>query len=137
MTSQGNLDHWWVSEQWLNDVSLSQYASKFREHLVDGRVLASLNRKELDKIMGIHDKGHQESLLCGIKLLKMFNFDVKVFFFDFLSLKQNKCMVAQLKEFHIKTVLVVEPALDFNLTYLQFTILLTLAKVRIFSTETW
>ena len=46
-------------------------------------------------------------------------------------------MVAQLKEFHIKTVLVVEPALDFNLTYLQFTILLTLAKVRIFSTETW
>jgi len=77
MTSQGNLDHWWVSEQWLNDVSLSQYASKFREHLVDGRVLASLSRKELDKIMGIHDKSHQESLLCGIKLLKMFNFDVK------------------------------------------------------------
>ena len=41
-------------------------------------------------------------------------------------------MVAQLKKFYIKTVLVVEPALDFILTYLQFTISLTLAKVRIF-----
>lgn len=76
-SNAGQLDHWWVSEQWLSDVSLGQHAPKFREHLVDGRVLSSLTRKDLDKHLEIRNRHHQESALFGIKLLRMFNFDVK------------------------------------------------------------
>ena len=78
MSAAGHLDHWWVSEQWLKDIALSQYAPKFREHLVDGRVLASLTKKDLEKYMGMNNRYHQESMIYGIKMLKMFNFDVKV-----------------------------------------------------------
>lgn len=77
MSAAGHLDHWWVSEQWLKDIALSQYAPKFREHLVDGRVLASLTKKDLEKYMGMNNRYHQESMIYGIKMLKMFNFDVK------------------------------------------------------------
>ncbi|XP_039250184.2 kazrin-like isoform X3 [Styela clava] len=75
MSAAGQLDHWWVSEHWMRDVGLSQYASKFRENLVDGRVLNSLTRKDLERHLGIDSKRHQDSIIKGIELLSMLGFD--------------------------------------------------------------
>ena len=47
----------------------------FKTNLVDGRVLASLHRKDLDKYFGIHKKIHQTSILTGIELLKKYEYD--------------------------------------------------------------
>jgi len=73
----GQLDHWWISDRWLSDLSMTQYSAKFREHLIDGRMLSSLSKKEIEKNFGITNKLHQESLMCGIKLLQIFDFDIK------------------------------------------------------------
>ena len=75
----GKLDHWWVCEQWLRDVALTQYVSRFREHLIDGRTLASLSRKDLEKFLGMDGKKlHQESVLRGVQLLTMLAFNKEV-----------------------------------------------------------
>jgi hypothetical protein len=43
---------------------------------VDGRVLASLQRKDLEKHLGITKRHQQLSLLAGIELLRKYEFDV-------------------------------------------------------------
>lgn len=73
----GSLDHWWVSERWLRDIGLPQYTCLFRKHLVDGRVLQSLTRKDLEKSFGIDRKLHQKSILRGIELLRMLDFNAQ------------------------------------------------------------
>ena len=76
----GRLDHWWVCEQWLRDIGMTQYSSRFREHLIDGRVLASLTKKDLEKFMGMEGrKVHQESVLRGVQLLNMLQFNKQVY----------------------------------------------------------
>lgn len=75
MSCAGQLDHWWVSEHWLTDIGMSQYADKFQENLVDGRVLDSLSRKDLEKLLGIDNKKHQDAIIRGIELLAMLGFD--------------------------------------------------------------
>uniref|UniRef100_H2YB27 SAM domain-containing protein n=1 Tax=Ciona savignyi TaxID=51511 RepID=H2YB27_CIOSA len=78
MSAAGQLDHWWVCEQWLRDVGLTQYASRFREHLIDGRTLCSLTRKDLDRHLGMEGKKtHQDSALRGIELLRMLSFNTQ------------------------------------------------------------
>nr|CAB3257978.1 kazrin [Phallusia mammillata] len=78
MSAAGQLDHWWVSEQWLRDIGLTQYASRFREHLIDGRTLASLSRKDLERHLGMEGKKcHLESALRGIQLLHMLGFNIQ------------------------------------------------------------
>ena len=79
MSAAGQLDHWWVSEQWLRDVGLTQYASRFREHLIDGRTLASLTRKDFERHLGMDGKKpHQDSALRGVQLLQMLAFNSQV-----------------------------------------------------------
>ncbi|XP_078488942.1 kazrin isoform X1 [Ciona intestinalis] len=77
MSAAGQLDHWWVCEQWLRDVGLTQYASRFREHLIDGRTLHSLSRKDLERHLGMEKKSHQESAMRGIELLRMLAFNTQ------------------------------------------------------------
>jgi hypothetical protein len=43
---------------------------------VDGRVLASLHRKDLEKYLGIGKRHHQQSVLAGIELLRKYDFDI-------------------------------------------------------------
>uniref|UniRef100_A0A8C4QTQ9 Kazrin, periplakin interacting protein n=1 Tax=Eptatretus burgeri TaxID=7764 RepID=A0A8C4QTQ9_EPTBU len=70
LSKASELDHHWVSKTWLRDLGLPQYAHAFQSHLVDGRMLASLMRKDLEKGLGIVSKFHQSSMLHGIELLR-------------------------------------------------------------------
>lgn len=72
------MDHHWVSTSWLSDVGLPQYCQTFQTHLVDGRVLNSLSRRDLEKFLNIGDHFHQTSLLLAIQLLQMLSFDKEV-----------------------------------------------------------
>lgn len=57
---------------------MPQYTHSFRHHLIDGRLLNYLNKKQLDKYLGVSRRFHQLSILKGIELLRLFNFDIKV-----------------------------------------------------------
>lgn len=72
------MDHHWVATSWLSDVGLPQYSQTFQTHLVDGRVLNSLSRRDLERFLNISDQFHQTSLLLAIQLLQMFSFDKEV-----------------------------------------------------------
>lgn len=88
MSPAGQLDHWWVSEHCLMDIGLAQYASSFRKNLVDGRVLGSLTRKDLERYLGMEGKkSHQDSILRTIELLTMLGFDRQV---RYQNLKERK-----------------------------------------------
>lgn len=65
----------WLVNKWLKDIGLVYLQGIFRLNLVDGRVLASLHKKDLEKYFGITRKIHQNSLLLAIELLKKHNFD--------------------------------------------------------------
>ncbi|XP_071331894.1 kazrin-A-like [Trachinotus anak] len=69
------MDHHWVAKAWLSDVGLPQYSQAFHTHLVDGRMLNSLTRRDLERHLNITKKFHQVSLLLGIELLHLLNFD--------------------------------------------------------------
>ncbi|XP_072035835.1 kazrin-like isoform X2 [Amphiura filiformis] len=69
------LDHRWVSRTWINDIGLGQYSQQFDGEKIDGRVLNSLNRKDLEKHLNITRKFHQVSILHGIDLLRRVKFD--------------------------------------------------------------
>lgn len=73
------MDHHWVAQAWLTDVGLPQYSQFFHTHLVDGRLLSTLARTDLDKHMHVSKKAHQSSLLLGIQLLHTLNFDKEVY----------------------------------------------------------
>ncbi|CAM9932752.1 unnamed protein product [Lampetra fluviatilis] len=75
LSRASELDHHWVAKTWLRDVGLPQYAQVFHSQLVDGHVLGSLGRKELEKLLGVTSKFHQTSILHAIELLRSVAFD--------------------------------------------------------------
>ncbi|KAM4738196.1 kazrin-A-like [Anableps anableps] len=78
LSKAADLDHHWVAKAWLSDVGLPQYSQAFHTHLVDGRMLSSLTRRDLERHLNITKKFHQVSLLLGIELLQSLNFDKEV-----------------------------------------------------------
>ena len=74
----GVVDHTWVAHRWIKDCGLPQYSQIFDEHLVDGRLLNALTKKDLEKHLGIHRKFHQVSILHAVQLLRHINFDKEV-----------------------------------------------------------
>ncbi|KAG7280520.1 hypothetical protein CRUP_022050 [Coryphaenoides rupestris] len=80
------LDHYWVACSWLADVGLPQYAQSFREQLVDGRVLGSLSRRDLELQLGVSERFHQSSLLLAVQLLQQLGFDKEA-----LQVRRAKC----------------------------------------------
>uniref|UniRef100_A0A3Q3ICE3 SAM domain-containing protein n=1 Tax=Monopterus albus TaxID=43700 RepID=A0A3Q3ICE3_MONAL len=75
LSKAADMDHHWVAKAWLSDVGLPQYSQAFHNHLVDGRMLNSLTRRDLERHLNITKKFHQVSLLLGIELLHLLNFD--------------------------------------------------------------
>lgn len=75
LSKAADMDHHWVAKAWLSDVGLPQYSQAFHNHLVDGRMLNSLTRHDLERHLNISKKFHQVSLLLGIELLHSLNFD--------------------------------------------------------------
>ncbi|KAG7332530.1 hypothetical protein KOW79_004364 [Hemibagrus wyckioides] len=75
LSNAADLDHHWVAQAWLNDVGLPQYSQFFHTHLVDGRLLSTLTRADLEKHLHVSKKAHQTSLLLGIQLLHILNFN--------------------------------------------------------------
>ncbi|XP_051787280.1 kazrin-like isoform X2 [Erpetoichthys calabaricus] len=75
LSNAADLDHHWVAKAWLCDIGLPQYSQNFLKHLVDGRVLRSLTRRDLEKHLSITKKFHQVSILLGIELLSQAHCD--------------------------------------------------------------
>uniref|UniRef100_A0A8C6P6Z9 Kazrin, periplakin interacting protein b n=1 Tax=Nothobranchius furzeri TaxID=105023 RepID=A0A8C6P6Z9_NOTFU len=86
LSKASEMDHHWVSTSWLSDVGLPQYCQTFQTHLVDGRVLNSLSRRDLEKFLNISDYFHQTSILLAIQLLQMLGFDKEA-----LQTRRTKC----------------------------------------------
>ncbi|XP_036839188.1 kazrin, periplakin interacting protein b isoform X1 [Oncorhynchus mykiss] len=78
LSKAAEMDHHWVAKSWLSDVGLPQYSQAFRSQLVDGRVLNSLSRRDLERLLNITTHSHQTSLLLAIQLLQLLNFDKEV-----------------------------------------------------------
>ncbi|XP_072537735.1 kazrin-A isoform X2 [Salminus brasiliensis] len=78
LSRAADLDHHWVAQAWLSDVGLPQYSQFFHTHLVDGRLLSTLTRPDLEKHLHVSKKAHQGSLLLGIQLLHVLNFNKEV-----------------------------------------------------------
>lgn len=78
LSKAADMDHHWVAKAWLNDVGLPQYSQAFQTHLVDGRVLNSLTRLDLEYHLNVTKKFHQVSLLLGIELLHLLGFEKEV-----------------------------------------------------------
>ncbi|XP_073173262.1 kazrin isoform X3 [Lepidochelys kempii] len=78
LSKAAELDHHWVAKAWLNDIGLSQYSQAFQNHLVDGRMLNSLMKRDLEKYLNVSKKFHQVSILLGIELLFQVNFSKEV-----------------------------------------------------------
>lgn len=70
--------HTWVCGEWLSSLGLAGYADAFRAQLVDGRVLDTLSRRDLDKRLGVSSRQHQASLLRAVQLLRALRFDLRV-----------------------------------------------------------
>ncbi|XP_072304815.1 kazrin-A isoform X3 [Eucyclogobius newberryi] len=75
LSKAADMDHHWVAKAWLSDIGLPQYSQAFHTHLVDGRMLNSLTRHDLERHLNIGKKSHQVSVLLGIELLHLLNFD--------------------------------------------------------------
>ncbi|RNA03807.1 kazrin-like isoform X4 [Brachionus plicatilis] len=75
-TKLGEITNEWLVNKWLKDIGLVYLQGIFRLNLVDGRVLASLHKKDLEKYFGVTRKIHQNSLLLAIELLRKHDFDV-------------------------------------------------------------
>ncbi|XP_029357202.1 kazrin, periplakin interacting protein b isoform X1 [Echeneis naucrates] len=86
LSKASEMDHHWVATSWLSDVGLPQYSQTFQSHLVDGRVLNSLSRRDLERFLNISDQFHQTSLLLAIQLLQMLSFDKEA-----LQARRAKC----------------------------------------------
>eukprot|EP00057_Strongylocentrotus_purpuratus_P023674 XP_011678148.1 PREDICTED: kazrin isoform X1 [Strongylocentrotus purpuratus] len=69
-----DLDHCWVARTWLNDLGLAQHSLVFESERVDGRVLSTLNKRDLEKYLKVTRKFHQASLLHAIELMRMLKF---------------------------------------------------------------
>lgn len=80
------LDQNWVCQRWLNDIGLPQYKGTFETQLVDGRMLNTISKKDMEKHFAIHRKFHQASILHAVELLKAVDFDKEA-----LSERRAKC----------------------------------------------
>ncbi|XP_064460949.1 kazrin-like isoform X2 [Ornithodoros turicata] len=67
--------HTWVAGEWLTSLGLPIYREQFAAQLVDGRVLDTLSRKDLERHLGVVRRAHQVSLLHGVQLLRALRFD--------------------------------------------------------------
>ena len=70
----------WVCTTWLKDIGLTQLKGAFRSGLIDGRVLNSFQKKDLEKYLGINKRNTQASLLSAIEFLRRYEFDIEVEF---------------------------------------------------------
>ncbi|XP_067249996.1 kazrin-A isoform X2 [Chanodichthys erythropterus] len=86
LSKAADLDHHWVAQAWLTDVGLPQYSQFFHTHLVDGRLLSTLTRADLEKHLHVSKKAHQNSLLLGIQLLHTLSFDKEI-----LQSRRSEC----------------------------------------------
>ncbi|XP_069040115.1 kazrin isoform X2 [Lepisosteus oculatus] len=59
LSKAADMDHHWVAKAWLSDVGLPQYSQAFHANLVDGRMLNSLTRRDLEKYLSVTKKFHQ------------------------------------------------------------------------------
>ncbi|XP_064642086.1 uncharacterized protein LOC135496603 isoform X2 [Lineus longissimus] len=82
----GTIDHVWVAQVWMRDIGLPQYSAAFEAHHVDGRVLSTLSKKEMERCMQITRKFHQASILNGVELLRRVNFNREA-----LSQRRSQC----------------------------------------------
>ncbi|XP_046469763.1 kazrin isoform X9 [Neodiprion pinetum] len=80
------LGHTWVSSEWLPDLGLAQYSESFATNMVDARMLDHLSKKELEKLLGVTRKSHQASIVHGIHLLRMLNYDRQA-----LAVRRHQC----------------------------------------------
>ena len=71
----------WVCNTWLKDIGLVQYRSVFRLNLIDGRMLNSFTKKDLEKHLNINKRSIQASLFIGIDFLRKYEFDLEVIYF--------------------------------------------------------
>ncbi|XP_072887893.1 kazrin-like isoform X2 [Hemitrygon akajei] len=78
LSRASELDHHWVAKAWLNDVGLLQYSQAFHNHLIDGRMLNSLTKRDLEKYLNVSKKFHQISILLGIELFRQWDFDREI-----------------------------------------------------------
>ncbi|KAF0302318.1 Kazrin-A [Amphibalanus amphitrite] len=72
------LNHGWVAAEWLPDIGLAQYAELFSAHLMDGRMLAHLTKKDMERYLNVTRKFHQVSMMHGIQLLRLLQFDRQI-----------------------------------------------------------
>ncbi|XP_076320607.1 kazrin-like isoform X5 [Tachypleus tridentatus] len=72
------LSHIWMVEEWLPSLGLSMYSEAFKFQLMDGRVLDTLTKKDLEKYLNVSRKFHQTSLMHAIHLLRIVKFDKQV-----------------------------------------------------------
>ncbi|XP_054641897.1 kazrin, periplakin interacting protein b isoform X4 [Dunckerocampus dactyliophorus] len=86
LSKASDMDHHWVATSWLSDVGLPQYSQAFQAQMVDGRVLSSLGRRDLEKFLNVSDQLHQTSLLLSVQMLQMLGFDKEV-----LQARRAKC----------------------------------------------
>uniref|UniRef100_A0A915I8I1 SAM domain-containing protein n=1 Tax=Romanomermis culicivorax TaxID=13658 RepID=A0A915I8I1_ROMCU len=86
-----------VCTTFLPSIGLSNYADLFRTNLIDGRIMNYLNKDQMVKYLNISKRFHQNSILKGIELLRLFDYDVKVIFCLIFCLL-NKRRVACEKE---------------------------------------
>lgn len=67
-----------MAHRWAIDIGLPQYSAELERHLVDGRLLSVLTRRDLEKFVGVAKKFHQVSLLHAVDLLHRVSFDKEV-----------------------------------------------------------
>ncbi|KAL1478208.1 hypothetical protein MTO96_016395 [Rhipicephalus appendiculatus] len=77
ITNMCLVTHTWVCGEWLSSLGLSAHADNFRAQLVDGRVLDTLSRRDLEKRLGMANRHEQTSLLRGVQLLRALRFDLR------------------------------------------------------------
>lgn len=70
------LDYLWVA-RWLDDIGLPQHKEAFINARVDGRVLNYLTVEDLVS-MGVKSILHHASIRCGIRVLRLINFDLQL-----------------------------------------------------------
>ncbi|XP_078281547.1 kazrin-like [Rhinoraja longicauda] len=78
LSKAAELDHHWVAKAWLNEVGLLQYSQAFHNHLIDGRMLNSLTKRDLEKYLNVSKRFHQISLLLAIQLFRQWDFDREI-----------------------------------------------------------
>lgn len=59
-----SLDHIWVATVWVQQLGLSQHSDNFLNNFVDGAVLNSLTRRDMERHLGITRKFHQVDFLA-------------------------------------------------------------------------